>query len=245
MSTHMHCIILDDEPLARQGIEMLIEPYEWLILEGSYSNPMQAISRMEDGGIDLLFLDIEMPSMTGLELLHNLSEPPLTIITTAYPQYALEGYELQVVDYLLKPIEKERFERAVLRARQLFRRQAEEDTAPHVLPPYFFVRSDRKLIKLAFHDIRYIEGMKDYVVLYCADGKKVITAMNLATIHRQLPESTFARISKSHIVNLDYITEVESSGIHLDDIQLPVGRAYREAFFETYVKDRIIDRNNR
>lgn len=242
----MHCIILDDEPLARQGIELLLEPYEWLVLEGNYNNPMQAISRMEKGGIDLLFLDIEMPSMTGLELLHNISEPPLAIITTAYPQYALEGYELQVVDYLLKPIKKERFERAVLRARQLFQHQIKgKGAAQQVLPPYFFVRSDRKLIKLAFHDICYIEGMKDYVVLYCTDGKKVITAMNLASIHRQLPKSTFARISKSHIVNLDYITEVENTNIYLDDVQLPMGRAYREAFFEAYIKGRIIDRNNR
>ncbi len=244
MSTIMHCIILDDEPLARQGVELLLEPYDWLKLEGSYGNPLQAISRMEEGGIDLLFLDIEMPSITGLELLHNLSEPPLTIITTAYPQYAIEGFDLQVADYLLKPISEERFQRAVLRARQLFESEQSRNTETQSLLPYFFVRSDRKLVKLAFHDIRYIEGMKDYVVLHCADGNTVVTAMNLATIYRQLPESKFARIGKSHIINVDYITEVENTGVYLDKDYLPIGRAYRERFFEYYVSGRIIDRNS-
>ncbi len=245
MSMTMHCIILDDEPLAREGLELLLQPYDWLKLEGSYGNPLQAISRMEEGGIDLLFLDIEMPSITGLELLHNLSDPPLTIITTAYPQYAIEGFDLQVVDYLLKPIREERFQRAVLRARQLFENMQTRKAEAEPLLPYFFVRSERKLVKLAFHDIRYIEGMKDYVVLHCANGSEVVTAMNLATIHRQLPESKFARINKSHIINMDYITEVENTAVYLDDDYLPIGRTYRERFFEYYVSGRIIDRNSR
>ncbi len=244
MNCPLHCIILDDEPLARQGIELLLEPYEWLVLEGSYSNPMQVISRLENGDIDLLFLDIEMPAINGLDLLLNLKNPPLTIITTAYPQYALEGYELQVVDYLVKPIREERFMKAVMRARQIFTSIRQNELEQRGAQEYFFVRSERKLIKLSFHDIRYIEGMKDYVILHCADGNKIITAMNLSTIYRQLPATRFARIGKSYIVNLDYITEVEHTGLYLGQDYLPLGRAYRDSFFENYIKGRIIDRNN-
>ncbi|RMG77675.1 MAG: DNA-binding response regulator, partial [Bacteroidetes bacterium] len=192
----MKCIIVDDEPLAREGIELNIKEMGGLTLVGQFGNALSANDFLSQNEVDLMFLDIEMPGITGLDFIRSLKNQPLTILTTAYPQYALEGFELDVVDYLIKPIRLQRFMKAVNKATEFYNllRQSGH-TIESVSNDFIYIKSDRKYIRLFFKDIQYIKGMKDYVMLYTTNDR-IMTAMNIKTIHKQLPASVFARVSK-------------------------------------------------
>lgn len=242
----MRCIIIDDEPLAREGIRMNAQDVQFLEIVGECSNALEANNFLANHDVDLLFLDIEMPGINGLDFIRNLKKRPLFILTTAYPQYALESYELDAVDYLMKPIRLDRFIKAVNKAKELhdLLQLAGQQTSVEFEQEYLYIKSDRKYIKLFFKDIAFIKGMKDYVILY-SGKEKVVTAMNIKAIGEQLPPAMFARVSKSHIVNINFIQSIDQSSIQLNGgwlEEIPLGDTYREDFINRYVKTNLIHR---
>lgn len=238
----MKCIIVDDEPLAREGIQLNIEEVEFLELVGDFGNPIAANDFLQKNEVDLMFLDVQMPGMTGLEFLKSLQQKPLTIMTTAYAEYALEGFELDVIDYLVKPVRLSRFIKAVNKAKQYYDLQQKKDmTVESISNEFIYIKSERKYIRIFFKDIKYIKGLKDYVMIY-TNKNKVMTAMNIKTINAQLPDSIFVRISKSYIININYIDAVELDFIQLSGEEIPLGKTYRESFINNYIKTNLVKR---
>jgi DNA-binding LytR/AlgR family response regulator len=241
----MKCIIIDDEPLAREGMQMHVKNMPQLQLMGSFSNPLDAALLLQQGSIDLVFLDINMPEMNGLDFVKTLAHTPLIIFATAYPQYALDSYELDAVDYLLKPIRFERFVKAVNKAQNYLDLLQSKDLTTNqiesVSQEFIFIKADRKFFKIYFKDINYIEGLKDYVIIHTAE-RKVITAMNLKTIFDQLPPTIFARISKSYIVNTAHIVSFDQFSVYLKNAELPIGNTFKDEFFRDYVEAKIVKR---
>jgi DNA-binding LytR/AlgR family response regulator len=240
----MRCIIVDDEPLAREGLELKVKKTGFFELMGMFSGGLEAnrfLAKNHD--IDLIFLDIHMPDITGLELLRTLKNPPLVIFTTAFSEYALEGFELDVVDYLLKPIDIQRFIKAVNKAREIWELTRQPKTEKgEVLSDFIYIRADRQYIKVFFKDIRYIEGMKNYAMVHSIT-EKWMTAISLQLITEQLPDTQFARINKSFIVNINYIHRILPDSIVLDKgKELPFGKAYQEVFIERFVKGNLLER---
>lgn len=232
----MKCIIVDDEPLARQEMQALINDVSDLEIIGSFSNAPAALKFIKINSVDLIFLDIEMPMVTGLEFAAQLPEDTLVIFTTAYPKYALESYELDAIDYLLKPIDKSRVQKAINKAetyKKLLSAETEKNTIESNTGDFMIIKSERKFFKINFADIKYIEGLKDYVVIYTGN-QKLITAMNLKTIHQKIPNSTFLRVSKSYVINLNFIDSFDHHNIYLGENEVPLGEVYKKDFFKIY-----------
>lgn len=240
----MNCIVVDDEPLARQGMEMNIASIASLQLLGSFSNALAASDFLRKEKVDLMFLDINMPELNGLDFLKSLRDAPLVIFSTAYPQYALESYELDAIDYLVKPIRIERFLKAVNKAENHLRLLQQEVSNSHVEKiedDFVFIKADRKYFKIYFKDILYIEGLKDYVIIYTADNK-IITSMNVKTIAGQLPVSIFARVSKSYIVNVLHITSFDNELVYIQNNEIPLGQSFKDDFIKQYIDGKIVRR---
>lgn len=232
----MNCIIVDDEPLAREEMRNLIEEISSIHIVGTFSNAISALECIKTNAVDLLFLDIEMPTVNGLDFAQSLPDDKLVILTTAYAQYALKSYELDAIDYLLKPIKKDRLAKAIDKAiayKTLLTLKENKSTVENSSEDALFIKSDRKYYKIAFTDIRFIEALKDYVVIYTCNNK-LITAMNLKTIHQKLPANLFARTSKSYLVNLSYIDSFDNHTVYVDTFEIPIGEIYRESFFRQY-----------
>ncbi|RZK13206.1 MAG: response regulator transcription factor [Flavobacterium sp.] len=232
----MNCIVIEDEPLARTEMEILIREVSDLELLGTFSNVPAAQTYLNDHQVDLIFLDIEMPLVSGIEFAESLPKEILVIFTTSYPQYALKSYELDAIDYLLKPIKIARLAKAIGKAK-LYHRLLAKDQQKNMLASstseYMMIKADRKFHKVMFTDIKFIEGLKDYVVLHTR-SQKLITAMNLKTIHLKIPEGIFHRVGKSYVVNLNYIVSFDHQTIYLEDDEIPLGEVYKEAFFERF-----------
>lgn len=238
----MNCIIVDDEPLAREGIELNIEDIGFPKIVGQFSNALDANAFLQNNEVDLMFLDIQMPGITGLDFIRSLKNAPLVILTTAYPQYALEGFELDVVDYLMKPIRPNRFMQACNKAKDIYNLKKENArNKESSSDDFIYIKADRKYIRLFYKEIFYIEGMKDYVMLH-TKGSKIMTAMNIKTILGQLPAGIFARVSKSHIINVNFIEAIEIDFILIQNKEIPLGRTYKDKFLTKYVKGKLIGR---
>ncbi|HEY0611354.1 MAG TPA: LytTR family DNA-binding domain-containing protein [Chitinophaga sp.] len=235
----MNCLIVDDEPLARQGMRSLIEEISNLEILGQFSNAPAALEFIKSNHVDLIFLDIQMPRVTGLEFAEQVSESTLVIFTTAYAKYAIKSYELDAIDYLLKPIDKERLKKAIAKA-ETYKKMLSEGDAINTLEgstnDFLFIKSDRRYYKISFRDIRFIEGLKDYVVIYTAT-QKLITAMNLKTIHSRITANNFIRVSKSYVINMDYIDSFDSYTIYMGESEIPIGEVYKKDFFQRYTGD--------
>ena len=238
----MKCIIVDDEPLAREGMELNIQDVKYLELVGQFGTAMAANDFLSNNEVDLMFLDIQMPGVTGLEFIRSLKKRPLIILTTAYPEFALEGFELDVVDYLVKPIRLQRFIKAVNKAKEIFDLyQSASKNETTVEDDFIYIKSDRKFVRLFFKDIKYIKGLKDYVMIF-SEKEKMMTAMNIKTINSHLPAHTFVRVSKSHIININFIDSVDVDLIYLSGEEIPLGRTYKEHFIENYIKTNLVKR---
>jgi DNA-binding LytR/AlgR family response regulator len=223
------CIAIDDEPFALEILSEDIGKVSFLELRGKYSSPILAKDNLED--IDLIFLDIQMPSISGINFLRNLENPPMVIITTAFNQYAIDGFDLKVVDYLLKPIPFERFLQAVNHAKELFELRYQRDkNEKHFLMVY----SEYKQIKIFSEDITHIEGLKDYVKIHLFNqAKPVLTRLNLKGISEKLPEGQFCRVHNSFIVSMECIQSFQKNFIFLSNgHQIPVGAKFLNSFFE-------------
>ena len=240
----MNCIIVDDEPLAREAIQMLVDQTENLNLVGTFKSPEQASSFLMENSVDLIFLDIQMPGMNGIEFSKSISKETFIIFTTAYAEYAVDSYEVDAIDYLIKPVKWERFQKAVEKAQtysKLFKTSDFENQIEITSDDHFFVRADRKMFKIYFDQILFIEGLKDYVVLH-TESQKIITAMNIKTIHAKLPETLFARVSKSYIINVKQMDSIDNNTVFIGKNEIPIGTIYRDAFLEEFVTKRILGR---
>lgn len=241
----MECIIVDDEPLAREGIKMLVDKYEELQLVGQFQNADATAVYLKDHSVDLVFLDIQMPGTNGLEFAKSIPKDTLVIFTTAYSEFALESYEVDALDYLLKPIAKSRFDKAVKKALSYHEMLLSEEQSDHsfetVDDDYVFVRSDRKVCKIDLKKILFIEGLKDYVVIH-TDEQRYITAINMKTIYEKLPKSLFVRVSKSYVVNVKHIDSFDNNDIQIGKHEIPIGGVYRNDFFDNFVMKKMLSK---
>lgn len=230
----LKCIITDDEPIARKGLQSYVERIDFLELVGVCEDAIQLNNQLKSQQADLLFLDIEMPYMTGIELLNSLSNPPKVIITSAYAEYAIKGYDLEVSDYLLKPISFDRFLKAVNKAYD----QLISSQTP-VVQDYLFVKTSLKLEKIRFNDMRFIEGVENYVAIYTSDGK-IITHTTLRTILQKLPPERFVQVHKSYLVNIDKIDSIEGNLLGIGKNKIPLSRTYKETALEIILKNKLL-----
>ena len=228
------CLIVDDEELARKLVENYIQRLPHLEVVAKCANPLDAMQVLQKEKVDLMFLDIQMPELTGIEFLKTLSHKPLIVFTTAYKEYALEGYELDVVDYLLKPFRFERFLQAVNKASNLLKKEtteiktiAADSIAEETAKDYILVKSEFKVFRIFYKDILYIESMKEYVAYHTADGR-TLSLGSLKKLQTDLPTQQFIRIHKSYIANINYITALEGNMVHIGDKKLPIGASYKE-----------------
>ncbi len=237
----MKYIIIDDEPLAREGIRLNADKIDYLQFQKAFPNPIAVGSYIRDNEVDIVFLDIEMPGLSGLEFLGSSPFDAQVILTTAYPQYALEAYEYNVTDYLVKPIRFERFFKAVEKAKSNFDLLQREAISVEQEAEFVYIRSERTIIKIMLSQLKYIKGMKDYVMLF-TDDNKYMTAMNIKTIFAQLPHEQFARVSKSYIVNVNRIQSIANHDISIDELEIAIGESYRKEFYAKHINTKIIDR---
>lgn len=232
----MNCIIIDDEPLAREELQALIKEISSIEILDKFSTAVKALEFMNKEQVDIIFLDIEMPLMNGLEFAKQISENTLIIFTTAYPQYALKSYELDAIDYLLKPIDTHRLDKAIKKAilyNELLSNN--KNTLESNTPEFLFIKADRRFHKIYFKDVLFIEGLKDYVIIH-TKNQKLITAMNLKNMHQKLPIDDFFRVSKSYIVNLECIESFDNHSLYIQESEIPLGEVYKKTFFEKYLK---------
>lgn len=224
----IRCLIIDDEPYARQLLAEYIEKVPFLELAGAYSNGLEALAVINDKHIDLLFLDIQMPEINGIEFLKALTVKPVVIFTTAYAEFALEGYELDVIDYLLKPFDFARFLKAAEKVRSLnITPHKNEENVSQTSKNYFFIKESNQHIKLAFDDILYIQGLKDYVKIKTLSGQHIVL-QTMKALMEKLPQYQFVRIHNSYIISLDHIESMVQNKIKIYDKLLPVSSSYKK-----------------
>ena len=235
----MKCIIVDDEPIARKGIRSLVARIPELELMEMFNNASSAAIYLTSHPVDLVFLDVQMPCITGIEFARNIPKNTLIIFTTAYTEYALDSYEVDAVDYLVKPIEFERFQKAVNKAINYHALlvTGEKENIEEVENDYLFVKSERRYFKVNFEDILFIEGLKDYVILQLKD-QRIITKMTLKAMQEQLPASLFFRINKSYIINTRHITSFDNNDVTIRSHEIAIGNSYPDDFFEKFVTKR-------
>jgi len=240
----MTCIIVDDEPLAREAVEILLQDHKSLILLGSYNSADAAAAFLAETDVDLVLLDIQMPGTNGLDFAKKIPKETLIIFTTAFSEFASESYEVDAIDYLIKPIRQDRFKRSIEKAQAylgLVKAGDPVNNIESIGDDYFFVKADRKIIKILFRQICFIEGLKDYVVMQTED-QKILTAMNIKTIYDQLPKQIFVRISKSYIININQIDSIDNNTVYMGKNEIPIGNTYREYFFDEFVTKKLFKR---
>lgn len=226
-------LIVDDEPLAQNVIQQYAKKLPQLSIEGTCNDAICAHQFLQEKEVDLLFLDINMPKMSGISFLRNLKNAPSVIFTTAYSEYALEGFELDAVDYLKKPFSFERFCKAVFKVEELMhlKNTSHEQLTTDEQTNFLFIKSNKKNIKVKFSDILYIEGLGDYIQIH-VENQKIVTNLSMKKIIALLPENKFYRIHKSYIISLDKIDLVEGNMVQIEKHKLPVGNSYRQDFME-------------
>lgn len=229
------CIIVDDEPLAREGLEAYVSQVDFLDLKGLYKNALEASAVLHDGAVDLMFLDIHMPLLSGVEFLRDLPNPPKVIFTTAYREYAVKGFELQAVDYLLKPISFSRFLKAVnqLREQPMPSEKRKPEASDH-----FYVKEDGIMVKVLMSDILWVEGMKDYIFIHTATRRHMVL-ISMKAAEEKLGADNFMRVHRSHIINLNYVDALEGNVLHIQDHRIPVSKQYRPEVLQRVVGDKL------
>ena len=236
----MNCIAIDDEPLALELIEDFVKQIPFLNYIKSCKNAFEAIEALQNESVDLIFLDINMPDVSGIDLIKNIENKPLVIFTTAYSEYAVQGFELSAVDYLVKPFLFERFFKAVNKAYELFNlknTREKHSKEEKVTDEFIFVKADYSSVKIYLKDILYIEGLKDYVKIFEAD-KKTLTLITMKKISEKLPSYNFIRVHRSFIIALDKIESIQRNRIIINGKWIPIGNSYKKDFY-----DRIEDIN--
>jgi DNA-binding LytR/AlgR family response regulator len=241
----LSCAVIDDEPIARDILTEFINQDDRLQLAGNYKNAKEAVKGISTAPVELVFLDINMPGLTGFQFLKSMANPPAVIFTTAYREHALEGFDANAIDYLLKPIAIERFLLAVNKAWKFLRPVTTESTNVSVKEqesdPFFFVKADGGLVKIFYDDILFIEALKEYVKIVTAE-RSVITYHTISGLEEKLPPGKFYRIHRSYIVNIRAVTSVEGTTVRIEKHELPISRNERDAFISFIANGRIISK---
>jgi len=238
----LNCIIVDDEPVARNLLEEYIEDVDFFQLIGKAENPLKANVLLNNAKIDLMFLDINMPKMSGIEFMRTSNRLPLTILTTAYTEYALEGFELDVVDYLVKPFSFERFLKACNKAREYFELQTNFNDKKFIEgATYFFVKCNGKIEKIFYDELLYVEAMVNYMILHMQD-RKLIVYLTMKAIAEHLPQDIFIKIHKSTIINIDKIRSIEGNQIDMGKAKVIMSQNSQENVMKQILKDRMLKR---
>jgi len=234
----MKCVIIDDEPLAVELLEDFVRKVDTLELVSTFNNAIDAVSFINQNNVDLIFLDIEMPHFSGIDFLNTIEKKPLVIFTTAYSDYAVEGFNLGAVDYLVKPIPFHRFLKSVVRAQQVInpgttvQAISEKTSAPELEQDFMFVRAEYENVKMNFTDILFIEGLKDYVKIYTTDNKFTLTLISLIKLENLLSSKGFSRIHRSYIINIKHVKSIQKNKVLISDKRIPISESYKNAFFE-------------
>lgn len=233
----MRCIIVEDEPLARKGMAEYVKDVPFLSLGATFEGAQQAQVYLNQHAVDLMLLDIRMPRLSGIDFLKSLQTPPLVIFTTAFPEYALESYELSVIDYLVKPISFERFKKATEKAYEFFSLRQSSPAEQG----YFFIRSDYKLERINFNDVQWVESMQNYCILHVG-GRKMISHITLTQLVEKLPPDKFMRVHKSFIVSLEKVTGVEGAFLLLGQQRIPMSRTLKNEITQRVLGNNFLKR---
>ena len=237
----LNCIIIDDEPIARKLLQEYIEETDFLTLVGTAENPLKATGLINQFEIDLIFLDINMPKMNGLDFLRSVKNLPMVILTTAYGQYALEGFEMAVVDYLVKPFSIERFLKGSQKALELKSLKQKRSVPDKAEPGYFYVKCDGKIEKVIHDELIYIESMANYVTLYTTQGK-LIVYLTIKGVLEKLPPEKFMQVHKSYIVNVNSIKTIEGNMLNTGTSKITIGASFLNDVMDRILRDRLIKR---
>lgn len=228
----LRAIAVDDEPLALEVIQRFADKIPSLDLLKSFQNPIEASEFLREESVDLIFLDIQMPDLTGMQFIQTLAERPLIIFTTAYSEYAVDSYEMDAVDYLLKPVLFDRFYKAVNKA--LLQKQAIEaleESGSENGKDFLFIKSDTRFFRVNLSDILFIEGMRDYIAVH-TPKQRILTLMSMTNMLKKLPEDRFMRVHKSYIIGLDHITLIQHNRVIINDKEIPISSSYKESFLK-------------
>lgn len=236
----LKCVIIDDEPLARECIANYVKEVDFLQLVGTGSNPVELTSLLHEQPVDLVFLDIQMPVINGIEFLKMAQNPPMVIITTAYPSYALEGFQLDVLDYMVKPITFNRFFKGVSKAKDYHQLLLKSGTTPQTqtTADHFFIKCDYKYERIYFDDILYVQAMQNYITLYTTKGK-YMTLLYLKNVEEKLDKQAFIRVHKSFIVAISKIEAIENNEIIIQSFRIPISRNYHDEVISRVVNDKL------
>ena len=237
----INCITIDDEPLARNGLKEYIADIDFLNLLGEFDNPLSTTELIGRGEVHLIFLDIQMPKITGLDFFKTLKNPPAVIFTTAYPQYALDGFEVNALDYLVKPVSFDRFLKAAMKAKEYYEVRQENKTAPGAAADYFFIKADNKLVKILFDEIVFVEALQNYVTIHTS-SKKYISYLTFKSVEDYLPASRFIKVHKSFIVAAARIDSIDGNEIRMGEHRIPISRNLKDEVIEKLLKGKFLKR---
>jgi DNA-binding LytR/AlgR family response regulator len=237
----LNCLIIDDEPIARKLLQEYIEETDFLVLVGTAENPLKATGLINKLEVDLIFLDINMPKMNGFDFLRSVNNLPMVIMTTAYGQYALDGFEMAVVDYLVKPFALERFLKAAQKALELKMLREKKLVPEKKDPGHFYVKCNGKIEKVLYDELVYVESMANYVTLYTLNDKLVVY-LTIKGILEKLPPEKFLQVHKSYIVNIDNVKTIEGNMLHVGGTKITIGQSFLDEVMNRLLKDRFIKR---
>jgi DNA-binding LytR/AlgR family response regulator len=238
----LNCIIIDDEPLARKGLKEYIDDVAFLSLTGDFDSPLKAMDLLHKENVHLIFLDIQMPKITGLQFIQSLQQAPPVIFTTAYSQYALDGFELNALDYLVKPISFERFLKAAMKAKEYYELRGQNKSGEtSTVTDYLFIKVDGKLVRLLYDDILFVEAVQNYVTIHTKE-KKLLTYLTFHSIEEFLPPHLFVKTHKSYLVALSKIESIDGACIQIGSHAVPISRGQKDEVMERIMNDRFLRR---
>lgn len=239
----INCIIIDDEPLARSGLKEYVADIDFFNLLGVFDAPLAATEILGRGEVQLIFLDIQMPKITGIDFFKTLKNPPEVIFTTAYPQYALDGFEVNALDYLVKPISFDRFLKAALKAKEFYelRQKSIPETAIEATAEYFFIKADNSLVKIFYTDILFVEALQNYVTIHTAE-KKYISYLTFKSVEEYLPADAFIKVHKSYIIAAAKVNSIDGNEIHIDRHRIPISRGLKDEVMEKLLNGKFLKR---
>ncbi len=226
----INCIAIDDEPLALRQITSYIDKTPFLELQKSFESAIEALSYLQENSVELMFVDINMPDLNGMDFVKSLENPPKIIFTTAYSEYALEGFKVDALDYLLKPIDYATFLKSSNKAKSWFSLQNSKPEQINSNNDFLFIKSEYKILRVKLNDIKYIEGMREYVRIHLINEKPIMTLLSMKVVEQQLPSDSFMRVHRSFIVNLKMITTIERNRIVFDKVYIPISEQHKEDF---------------
>lgn len=239
---NLNCVIIDDEPLARKGLKEYIEDVAFLSLAGEYDSPLKAMEQLSSGKVQLIFLDIQMPKITGLQFVQSLQQAPPVVFTTAYPQYALDGFELAALDYLVKPISFDRFLKAAVKAKEYYELRGQNKRAEATTTAdHLFIKVDGKLVKVLYDDILFVEAVQNYVTIHTKE-KKLLTYLTFHSVEEFLPSALFIKTHKSYLVTLSKIESIDGACVQIANHSIPISRNLKDEVMERIMNDRFLKR---